>query len=405
MNKRLNTAHMERFSVSLPDTGVLFPEEAAFLSSKTDTEYVVLPGFCDVHVHFREPGFSYKETIRTGSMAAARGGFTDVCAMPNLKPVPDTLPHLQEELRAIEKDAVIRVHPYGALTVNEAGEHPAALTEMAPWIIAFSDDGKGVQSDSMMRELMLQAKALGKIIAAHCEVNELLKGGVIHDGDYARNHGYPGISSESEWRMIERDLRLVRETGASYHVCHVSAKESVELIRKAKKEGLDVSCETAPHYLVFTDADLQEDGRFKMNPPIREDEDRKALVDGILDGTIDMIITDHAPHSAEEKAKGLTGSAFGIVGLETSFPVMYTAFVRTGILTMDQLMDLMAVKPRERFGLPFRERDCTVWDLDARYAVDPSDFLYMGKATPFTGMEVYGKCICTVMDGRVVYRA
>ena len=399
MTVRLNTAHMERFSVSLPDTGVLFPDEAADFS-----EYIVLPGFCDVHVHFREPGFSYKETIRTGSLAAARGGFTDVCAMPNLKPVPDSLPHLQEELELIQRGAAVRVHPYGALTVGEEGKVPAELEEMAPRVIAFSDDGKGVQSDSMMRELMLRAKALGKIIAAHCEVNELLRGGVIHEGSFAKKHGYPGISSETEWRMIRRDLELVKETGVSYHVCHVSAKESVQLIREAKKEGLDVTCETAPHYLVFTEEDLQEDGRFKMNPPIREEADRKALVEGILDGTIDMIITDHAPHSAKEKAGGLSQSAFGIVGLETSFPVMYTGFVRTGILTMDQLIDLMAVKPRARFGIP-DPNDYTVWDLETPYTVDPEEFLSMGKASPFTGMTVYGKCLRTVSDGRIVYSA
>ncbi len=411
MKVRLNTAHLERFSVSLPDTGVLFPDEAAFSSVEHknnsidgSSDYIVLPGFCDVHVHFREPGFSYKETIRTGSESAARGGFTDVCAMPNLKPVPDCPEHLRKEMEIIERDAVIRVHPYGALTVNEAGERPADLTGMAGQVIAFSDDGKGVQSDSLMRELMIRAKALGKIVTAHCEVNELLRGGVIHDGEYAKTHGYPGIASESEWRMIERDLRLVRETGASYHVCHISAKESVRLIREAKREGLDVTCETAPHYLVFTDRDLQEDGRFKMNPPIRGEEDREALIEGILDGTIDMIITDHAPHSAEEKSKGLRGSAFGIVGLETSFPVMYTHFVRTGILTLDRLVDLMAVRPRERFGIPFRPRDFSVWDLDTPYKVNPSDFLSMGKASPFTGMEVYGRCITTVMDGTAVYR-
>ena len=363
-----------------------------------------MPGFCDVHVHFREPGFSYKETIRTGSEAAARGGFTDVCAMPNLKPVPDCPEHLREELEIIRRDAVIRVHPYGSLTVNEAGECPADLAGMAGQVAAFSDDGKGVQSDSLMRELMTRSKTLGKIVTAHCEVNELLKGGVIHDGVYAKTHGYPGIVPESEWRMIERDLRLVRETGASYHVCHISAKESVRLIREAKREGLDVSCETAPHYLVYTDSDLQEDGRFKMNPPIRGEEDREALIEGLLDGTIDMIITDHAPHSAEEKSKGLLGSAFGIVGLETSFPVMYTHFVRTRILTLDRLVDLMAVRPRERFGIPFRRNDFSIWDLNTPYKVDPSEFVSMGKATPFTGMEVYGRCIATVMDGAAVYR-
>ena len=393
----------EEIPASLPDTGIFF-SSGIELSADSSREYTVLPGFCDVHVHLREPGFSYKETMKTGSLSAARGGFTDVCAMPNLRPVPDSVPHLKEELDLIERDAVIRVHPYGSLTVNEEGREPADLSGMAPYVVAFSDDGKGVQSESMMRELMTRAKALGKIVTAHCEVNELVKGGVIHDGTFAKAHGYPGISSESEWRMIERDLRLAKETGAPYHVCHISAKESVEIIRKAKREGVDVTCETAPHYLIMTDEDLEEDGRFKMNPPIRGRADREALVEGILDGTIDMIITDHAPHSAEEKAKGLMGSAFGVAGLETSFPAMYTHFVRTGILSMEELMRLMAVTPRKRFGIPFGN-DWTVWDLAASYRVDPEEFFSKGRATPFQGMELYGRCIAAVLNGAVVYKA
>ncbi|MBQ6550850.1 MAG: dihydroorotase [Lachnospiraceae bacterium] len=396
---RIDHTLFERIPASIPDTGILFS-----LGKDDSREYTVLPGFCDVHVHLREPGFSYKETVRTGTLSAARGGFTDVCAMPNIRPVPDSVPHLSEELALIARDTVIRVHPYGSLTVNEEGEEPADLPGMAPYVCAFSDDGKGVQSEDMMRKLMIRAKMLGKIVTAHCEVNELVKGGVIHEGAYAKAHGYPGISSESEWKMIERDLRLAKETGAAYHVCHISAKESVELIRKAKRDGVDVTCETAPHYLVMTDEDLQEDGQFKMNPPIRGREDREALAEGILDGTIDMIITDHAPHSAEEKAKGLLGSAFGIVGLETSFPVMYTHFVRPGVLSMEKLMDLMAVRPRKRFGLPFGN-DFSVWDLEAPYRIDPAEFLSKGKATPFTGMEVYGRCIATVCDGKTVYTA
>ncbi|MBQ2750218.1 MAG: dihydroorotase, partial [Clostridia bacterium] len=295
-----------------------------------DRDYVVFPGFCDVHVHFREPGFSYKETIATGSLAAAAGGYTTVGAMPNLKPVPDSVENLGIQLDIIRKDALIDVIPYGAITVGEAGETLADLSGMAPDVIAFSDDGKGVQSDDMMRAAMLEAKRLGKIIAAHCEDNSLLHGGYIHKGDYAEKHGHRGISSESEYAQIARDLKLVEETGVSYHVCHISTKESVELIREAKKKGLDVTCETGPHYLVMDDSDLKEEGRFKMNPPLRSKADREALLAGLLDGTIDMIATDHAPHSAEEKAKGLEKSAFGVVGIETAFPVLYTDLVKPG---------------------------------------------------------------------------
>ena len=367
-------------------------------------EYVVFPGFCDVHVHFREPGFSYKETIKTGSDAAARGGYTAVCTMPNLNPVPDSVEHLNEQLRLIEDGACIHIYPYGAITVGQQGEALADLEAMASNAIGFSDDGRGVQSDALMRQAMLRAKALGKLIVAHCEVNDLLRGGYIYDGEYAKEHGHRGICSESEWAQIARDLELVRETGVKYHICHISTKESVALIRKAKAEGLDVTCETGPHYLVMDDSMLREDGRFKMNPPLRSAEDRDALVQGILDGTIDMIATDHAPHSAEEKSRGLEKSAFGVVGIETAFPVCYTYLVKSGIISLEKLIDLLSTNPRRRFGIP-TGNDFTVWNLDETYVVDPQEFLSMGKATPFEGWQVFGKCIATVCDGKIVYQA
>ena len=366
-------------------------------------EYAVFPGFCDVHVHFREPGFSYKETILSGSKCAARGGYTAVCTMPNLKPAPDTAEHLQQQLEIIEKDACIHIYPYGTITMGEQGQELSEMEAMAPDVCGFSDDGRGVQSDEMMLSAMQKAKALGKMIVAHCEVNSLLRGGYIHDGEYAKSHGHRGICSESEWGQIKRDLELVRQTGCSYHVCHISSKESVELIRQAKAEGLDVTCETGPHYLVLDDSNLQEDGRFKMNPPLRSKEDREALVQGILDGTIDMIATDHAPHSAEEKAKGLEGSAFGIVGLETAFSVLYTNLVMPGILSMEQLVKLLCDNPRKRFNIPLG-LDFSLWALDQKYTVDPAAFLSMGKATPFTGSQVYGRCILTVCDGKIVWQ-
>ena len=374
------------------------------LSVFNSPRFTVFPGFCDVHVHFREPGFSYKETIATGSLASARGGYTAVCTMPNLNPVPDSAAHLQEQLDIIQTTACIHVYPYGAITVGEKGEELAALEDMAPNVAGFSDDGRGVQSDDRMRTAMLRAKALNKPIVAHCEVNSLLRGGYIHDGEYAKTHGHRGICSESEWAQIARDLELVREIGVAYHVCHISTKESVDLIRKAKAEGLNVTCETGPHYLVMDDSMLQEDGRFKMNPPLRSAEDRQALLEGILDGTIDMIATDHAPHSAEEKSRGLEKSAFGVVGIETAFPILYTYLVKPGILTMERLMELLVVAPRERFGIPMGN-EFSIWDLEAEYTVDPADFLSMGKATPFAGWTVQGKCLATVCDGRVVYRA
>ncbi len=367
-----------------------------------DTRYTVFPGFCDVHVHFREPGFSYKETVATGCRAAARGGYTAVCTMPNLNPVPDSAEHLEEQLKLIRESASINVFPYGAITVGQKGEQLAAMEAMAENVIAFSDDGRGVQSDAMMREAMQRAKALGKMIVAHCEVNELLRGGYIHDGEYAAAHGHRGICSESEWRQIERDLNLVSEIGCAYHVCHISTKESVELIRQAKASGIDVTCETGPHYLVLDDSDLQEHGRFKMNPPLRSREDREALVQGVCDGTIDMIATDHAPHSAEEKSKGLANSAFGVVGLETALPVLNTGLVQTGVITLEKLAKLLCVNPRQRFGIPY-DNSFTVWDLNEERVVNPSEFLSMGKATPFEGTTVSGRCVLTVCNGHTVF--
>ena len=385
--------------VTVPSIAPLMNE----LSLDDVSEYAVFPGFCDVHVHFREPGFSYKETIESGSKASARGGYTAVCTMPNLNPVPDSVEHLSEQLKLIEEQAVIHVYPYGAITVGEKGETLANLEGMAPSCIAFSDDGRGVQSDDMMREAMLRAKALGKMIVAHCEVNDLLKGGYIHDGQYAGAHNHKGICSASEYEQIARDLRLVEEIGCAYHVCHISTKESVELIRQAKAKGLNVTCETGPHYLTMDDSFLQEDGRFKMNPPLRDKTDREALVAGIVDGTIDMIATDHAPHSAEEKSKGLAGSAFGVVGIETAFPVMYTHLVKTGVITLEKLIELLSTNPRKRFKLP-AGNDFTVWNLSKEFTVDPAQFLSKGKATPFEGWKLNGECLLTVCDGMAVYK-
>ena len=380
-----------------------FLADRSVLSAPMD-EYFIFPGFCDVHVHFREPGFSYKETIATGSLAAARGGYTAVCTMPNLNPVPDSAEHLKQQTDIIARDAVIDVFPYAAITVGQKGEALSAMEEMADACIAFSDDGRGVQSEEMMREAMKRARAMGKMIVAHCEVNDLLHGGYIHDGAYAKAHGHKGICSESEYAQIERDLKLAKETGCAYHVCHISAKESVDLIRRAKAEGVDVTCETAPHYLVMDDSDLQEEGRFKMNPPLRSASDREALVEGIVDGTIDMIATDHAPHSAEEKAKGLAGSAFGIVGIETALPLVYTKLVKTGVITMDRLMDLLVYNARKRFGIPL-ENSFSVWDLNREFTVDPDEFLSKGRATPLAGMQLCGRNLLTVHKGEIVYRA
>ena len=390
------------------DASVADGIRASFLSPSfsvfNSDRYCVFPGFCDVHVHFREPGFSYKETIATGSRAAARGGYTAVCTMGNLKPVPDTPSHLQQQLELIRSSACIRVYPYGSITMEQQGSALAELEGMASQVAGFSDDGRGVQADAMMRAAMEKAKALDKIIVAHCEVNELLRGGYIHDGEYARQHGHRGICSESEWVQIDRDLKLVEEIGCKYHVCHISTKESVEIIRLAKARGVNVTCETGPHYLVMDDSMLLEEGRFKMNPPLRSREDRDALIRGIQDGTIDMIATDHAPHSAEEKSRGLEHSAFGVVGIETAFPICYTYLVQPGIITLEQLIDLLVNNPRKRFNLPYGN-DFTVWDLQAQTTVDPRDFLSMGKATPFEGWPIAGKCLTTVCDSKQVYFA
>lgn len=374
------------------------------LSPVISKKYIIVPGLCDVHVHFREPGFSYKETIASGSAAAAHGGYTAVCTMPNLDPVPDSAEHLQVQLDAIKRGAAIKVLPYGAITVGEKGERLADMEAISDKVCAFSDDGKGVQNDEMMREAMTAAKRLGKIIAAHCEDNALLFGGYIHDGEYAKAHGHRGISSASEYKQIERDLRLAEETGCAYHVCHISTKESVELIRQAKARGVDVTCETAPHYLVLCDEDMQEDGRFKMNPPLRSREDKQALIEGIKDGTIDMMATDHAPHSAEEKGRGLEKSLMGVVGLETAFPVLYTELVKKNIITLDRLVELMSFKPKERFGID-TNNDFAVFDISEAYKIDPEDFLSMGRATPFAGREVFGRCLLTVHNEKVVYKA
>ena len=382
-----------------------FPRLEEFLSLlPQNRDYTVFPGFADVHVHLREPGFSYKETIASGTRAAAHGGYTAVCAMPNLNPVPDSGEHLAVQEAAIAAGAVIHVYPYGAITVGEQGETLADLAALAPRVCGFSDDGRGVQARAMMEDAMVEAKALGKVIAAHCEDNSLLHGGYIHDGQYARIHGHKGICSESEWGPIARDLELAAKTGCKYHVCHISTKESVELIRQAKKSGVDVTCETGPHYLVLDDSCLREDGRFKMNPPLRDRSDREALVEGLRDGTIDMIATDHAPHSAEEKARGLAKSAMGVVGIETAFPVVYTYLVKPGLVPLETVVNALTVNPRTRFGLPLGE-DFSVWDLEDRYVIDPETFLSLGRATPFAGMEVQGRNLLTVCGGKAVWQA
>ena len=396
--KIMNTACNRDFCVSVSNF-----LECSGIAVSNFSGCVIFPGFCDVHVHFREPGFSYKETILTGSKAAARGGYTAVCTMPNLNPTPDSLENLNIQRSLIEAGSCIHVYPYGTITVGEKGEKMADLEAMAPYVCGFSDDGRGVQQDDMMRAAMKKAKSLDKMIVAHCEVNELLRGGYIHEGAYATAHGHRGICSESEWEQIRRDLELVREIGCAYHVCHISTKESVELIRKAKAEGLNVTCETGPHYLILDDSDLQEDGRFKMNPPLRSKDDKLALIEGIVDGTIDMIATDHAPHSAEEKARGLEKSAFGVVGLETALAAMYTHLVKPGIISLEKLTELLVDNPRKRFRLPLG-LDFSVWDLSREYTVDPDEFQSMGKASPFTGMSFYGRCLLTVCDGRVVWQ-
>jgi len=398
----MHSANKDKLQMVTPDTCrsafvSVFPSLADKIS-----DYVFLPGFCDVHVHFREPGFSYKETIASGSNAAAHGGYTAVCTMPNLNPVPDCEAALNEQLDLIKKSGSINIYPYAAITVGQKGESLSNMEALSKNAIAFSDDGRGVQNDALMEAAMKKAKELGKMIVAHCEVNDLLFGGYIHKGEYAKEHNHRGICSESEFLQIARDIELVKKTGCAYHVCHISAKESVDIIRKAKAQGVDITCETAPHYLVLDDSDLKEEGRFKMNPPLRSAEDKKALIEGIKDGTIDMIATDHAPHSAEEKSKGLEKSAFGIVGLETAFSVVYTHLVKTGIITLEKLIELMAINPRKRFGLPETDDFC-VFDLDTEYTVNPDDFLSQGRATPFEGEKLFGVCRLTVVNGKTVY--
>lgn len=368
----------------------------------------IFPGFADVHVHLREPGFSYKETIKSGTLASAHGGYTAVCSMPNLNPVPDSKENLSQQLQIIERDAVIDVYPYGAITVGQMGEKLSDMDGIVQNVVAFSDDGRGVQSDELMEKAMIKAKSLNKMIVAHCEVNDLLKGGYIHDGEYAKEHGHKGICSQSEWGQIKRDLELVEKTGCKYHVCHISAKESVELIRQAKKKGLDVTCETGPHYLVLSDKELKEEGRFKMNPPLRSEEDRLALIEGIKDGTIDMIATDHAPHSAEEKGRGLEKSLMGIVGIETAFPILYTYLVKTGIISLEKLIALLSDNPRKRFSLPGGtnegdKADFIVVDLDEEYTINSEDFYSMGRATPFDGYKVYGKVLHAYINGNEIF--
>lgn len=369
----------------------------------------VTAGLVDLHVHLREPGFSSKETIATGTAAAAHGGFTTVCAMPNLEPAPDSLENLRRETEIIERDAVVKVLPYATITRRRAGREIVDFAALRPYVAAFSDDGSGVQDDGMMLAAMRAAAANDCIIAAHCEVNSLLHGGYIHDGVYAAAHGHKGISSESEWRQIERDIRLAEQTGCRYHVCHISTKESVALIRDAKRSGVRITCETGPHYLTMCDADLREEGRFKMNPPIRSAADRDALIEGAQDGTIDVIATDHAPHTAEEKSRGLAGSAMGVVGLETSFAVIYTKLVMAGIISPERMIELMAEAPRRIFtlggGLAAGEKaDIAVFDLDNEFTVDPATFLSKGRSTPFEGWRLHGQTILTLVDGRTAYR-
>ncbi len=373
------------------------------------TGLTVFPGFVDVHVHLREPGFFYKETIESGTKACAAGGYTSVCSMPNLKPCPDSMENLKVQLDIIDKDAVINVYPFATITKGQQGEILSDMADMAGSAVGFSDDGRGVQSEEIMLSAMKKAKELGKIISAHCEDNSLLRGGYIHDGEYARLNGHKGICSESEWGPIKRDIELVKKTGCKYHVCHISTKESVELIRKAKKEGVDITCETGPHYLTMNDMMLKEDGRFKMNPPIRSEEDRLALIEGIKDGTIDVIATDHAPHSEEEKSKGLKDSLMGVVGIETAFSVSYTKLVKTGIITLEKLIELLNTGARQRFGIGNEikvgeKADITVFDLSEKYIINPEEFLSKGKATPFLNEEVYGKCKLTLCGGKIAYK-
>lgn len=392
--------------------GKVFLSDAAPVLSEHDVRdaMVIVPAFADVHVHLREPGFFYKESIATGTESAARGGFTAVCAMPNLNPVPDSVENLKKQLEIIKTNAKVLVRSFAALTVGEKGEKISDIEGLAPMVVGFSDDGKGVQSEALMREAMERVRDAGGIISAHCEVEALLKGGYIHDGAYARAHGHKGICSESEWKMVERDVALAEATGVRYHVCHVSTKESVEIIRRAKARGVDVTCETAPHYLVLTEDDLGEDGRFKMNPPLRTAEDRAALVEGLADGTVDMIATDHAPHSDEEKSRGLAGSLMGVIGLEYAFPILYTELVLTGKIPFVRLIEAMSYSPRKRFGLPAAEikqgatAELAVIDLSQEWTVRGRESASKGNATPFEGRTVKGKITTTMSGGEIIWR-
>ena len=372
------------------------------------TGLTIMSGLVDLHVHLREPGFSAKETIATGTAAAAHGGFTTVCSMPNLAPAPDSMANLQQQLDIIERDSVIKVLPYATITRKRFGDELVNFEELKPYVAGFSDDGTGVQSEDMMRQAMAEAAKTDTIIAAHCEVDELLRGGYIHDGEYARINGHRGICSESEWQQVERDIELAAEAGCRYHVCHISTKETVELIRQAKARGVKVTCETGPHYLTMCDMDLKEEGRFKMNPPIRSAEDRDALIAGLQDGTIDVVATDHAPHTAEEKSRGLERSAMGVVGIETSFAVIYTKLVKAGVISLEKAVDVLAEAPRRIFNLggglqEGESADITVFDLEKSFEVDPSTFLSKGRSTPFEGWQLQGECCLTLVDGRVAY--
>ena len=400
----------EKRDVFVVDDRLSFSDFSTYDESIDCDSFLLIPGFTDVHVHFREPGFFYKETIKTGTQAAARGGYTAVCTMPNLDPAPSSLEALEKQLEIIRRDAVVKVYPYGTITKEQNGRSELSDMEaMKDFVIAYSDDGKGVQTAERMEEAMRKTKALGKIIVAHCEDESLLEGGYIHKGAYAAAHGHKGICSESEWKQVERDLDLCKKTGARYHVCHISTKETVALVRQAKEDGLPVTCETAPHYLILCEDDLREDGRFKMNPPLRSSADKAALIEGIQDGTIDMIATDHAPHSEEEKSRGLADSAFGIVGLETAFPVLYTFLVKKGILSLETLIERMAIAPRRVFGIEggyLKEgqiADLAVLDLKASGNVQPDRFLSKGRSTPFAGLEVQGENVMTFVNGKQVY--
>ena len=392
--------------------GKIFLSDLSPLASEEDYRgrTLVVPAFADVHVHLREPGFFYKETIASGTESAARGGFTAVCSMPNLDPVPDSVKNLKKQVDIIKKTAKVPVYPFAALTVGEKGQRLSDIEGLAPFVVGFSDDGKGVQSEELMREAMRRVKAAGGVISAHCEDERYLRaGGAVHDGEYARRHGLVGISSESEWRMVERDIALAEETGVRYHVCHVSTRESVELIRRAKARGADITCETAPHYLVLTEDDLRDEGRFKMNPPVRTAADRDALIEGLADGTVDMIATDHAPHSDEEKSRGLAGSLMGVIGLEYAFPVLYTKLVLEGKITLGRLIDAMSGAPRRRFGLPpakiaeGEKAELAVIDLGAEWTVRGAESASRGNMTPFEGMRVKAKIMTTMSGGEIVW--